>query len=245
MMKTILKTGITSILFGLITLQIVIACSSCGIANKSTHESELTEKKNFGSDSVNAKLKERQLEDQKSKAESAASEKSASEGSDISIEFADESNGTNTPKKDSAGTKPAATDTGFVPAGPTGKISIEKTPNGFVIDPGGRKVKSVQLKDTKQTASKQESKSVQQDNTKLVEKTKDTTGVKKAGAEEKHVAQIDHSVFRLAPPWYAYLIVGLLIIAFIRYRLWRKKKLSAAVKNITMPYSSPNDQTAT
>lgn len=154
----------------------------------------------------------------------------------------------NTVKKESSETQNesgSVTDSGSVKAefdlSDTGKatkpvvISRDSAGN-TVIDPGGRKLKSVT--DTRKrttAASSQKAKSGSDSTVNSVQVTKNVSDSNHTNLVKK-AKETDSKTFRWQPPWYAYPLVIILAVVIWKFRLYRRNRPKPVI-----PYSSPND----
>lgn len=105
-----------------------------------------------------------------------------------------------------------------------------------VIDPGGRKLKSVT--DTRKrttAASSQKAKSGSDSTVNSVQVTKNVSDSSNTNLL-KRAKETDNKTFRWQPPWYAYPLVIILAVVIWKFRLYRRNRPKPV-----MPYSSPKD----
>lgn len=104
-----------------------------------------------------------------------------------------------------------------------------------IVDPGGRKLKSVTDTRKGMTGSTRETARAGRDSTgSSVVVSKDKTDSSSTHLV-KSTRSAETKVFRWQPPWYAYPLVILLALAIWKFRLFRRRPAPV------MPYSSPND----
>jgi hypothetical protein len=145
---------------------------------------------------------------------------------DIAIEFADD-------------TDSSAAAAGRIDSARPGKTSvvISRDKNGTTtIDPGGRKIKSIHSSNTGTQEKNDKSSNHSSDSS--YGKNFDTTHVVTSGkisnakTDNTHVVASttarNINVSRWSFPWYAYLILVVAVIIFVRYRLWRRSRLVSA-----------------
>ncbi|MBI2283324.1 MAG: hypothetical protein HYU71_06425 [Bacteroidetes bacterium] len=119
----------------------------------------------------------------------------------------------------------------------TGPVVISQDSTGkTVIDPGGRKLKSVEDSRKKTTATGNLNTSVGNDSTVTSYLASKTRSDSSSTTVSKKAKTTEAKTFRWQPPWYAYPLVIAALLAIWKFRLYRRNKSEAVI-----PYSSPND----
>ena len=196
----------------------IIAGTSCGIANKNRSSSY------YSSDSTGTSVSRSAQTDQKDS--TGKSDFKATQSEAKEVEYAD------------------GLEVNFKPGDSTSKttgpvVITQDTSGTITIDPGGRQIQSI--RDTKKRKNTETKQTTQQgsDSSHVIATQQKQQSDSSAGHVNKKAAESSAHTFRIQLPWYGYVIAGISILAV--WFFWPYIRKAKSVVNI--PYSNPTDKT--